>query len=78
MLLKAYRVLPVNRRFTFQPAAVTFPTTPEQVSTIVQTAVKYNRHVVARSGGVNHCQLLFVFQKPFLTRLDSIAMSRMA
>ncbi|KXN89297.1 Reticuline oxidase [Leucoagaricus sp. SymC.cos] len=40
-----------NHRFTFHPTAVTFPQTPEQVSTIVQTAVKYNTHVSARSGG---------------------------
>lgn len=32
---------------------MTFPTTPEQVSVIVEIAAKYNTHVSARSGGVS-------------------------
>ncbi|KAF9447904.1 Glucooligosaccharide oxidase [Macrolepiota fuliginosa MF-IS2] len=42
---------PFNRRFTFQPAAVTFPKKPEEISNIIQIATKYQKHVVARSGG---------------------------
>lgn len=42
----------VNRRFNFQPAAITFPTTSEEISEIVRVAAKYDKPVTARSGGV--------------------------
>jgi hypothetical protein len=40
-----------NQRFTIQPAAITFPNTPQDVSTILQIAQGCNYSVVARSGG---------------------------
>uniref|UniRef100_A0A8H7Y257 FAD-binding PCMH-type domain-containing protein n=1 Tax=Psilocybe cubensis TaxID=181762 RepID=A0A8H7Y257_PSICU len=40
-----------NLRFTLNPAAVTFPTTPQQISTILSLTTKYNHQAVARSGG---------------------------
>ena len=46
----------VNERYTFQPAAVTFPSSPSEVSRIVKAGVAHNRRVVARSGGVRDCQ----------------------
>ena len=41
-----------NLRFNFQPAAITFPNTTQDVSTIMQITQKFNYSVVARSGGV--------------------------
>ncbi|KAF8634258.1 hypothetical protein AX17_004215 [Amanita inopinata Kibby_2008] len=40
-----------NRRFTFKPAAVTYPSSAEQVAEIVKIGAAYNHRVVARSGG---------------------------
>ncbi len=40
----------VNRRFTFQPSAIFFPTTAQDVSSAIKLAVKYDHNVVARSG----------------------------
>ncbi|KAE9389963.1 glucooligosaccharide oxidase [Gymnopus androsaceus JB14] len=40
-----------NLRFTLEPAAVAYPTTPEEVSSIIQVGVDNNLKVVARSGG---------------------------
>ncbi|KAF9556534.1 FAD-binding domain-containing protein [Agrocybe pediades] len=40
-----------NQRFTFQPAAIALPTSPEQVSTVVKAAAANSYQVVARSGG---------------------------
>ncbi|KAJ7029191.1 glucooligosaccharide oxidase [Mycena alexandri] len=40
-----------NRRFTFSPVAVAFPTTVSQVSTAVAAGTAQNYEVVARSGG---------------------------
>lgn len=40
-----------NKRLTIRPAAVTFPSTPQQVAKIVKVGGKYNHQVVARSGG---------------------------
>ncbi|KAF8878834.1 glucooligosaccharide oxidase [Infundibulicybe gibba] len=40
-----------NLRFTFKPAAVSFPATPEQVSSAVKLGSSYGHHVAARSGG---------------------------
>ncbi|KJA13767.1 Glucooligosaccharide oxidase [Hypholoma sublateritium FD-334 SS-4] len=40
-----------NRRFTFQPSAIFFPITAQDVSSAIKLAVKYNHQVVARSGG---------------------------
>ncbi|KAH9484717.1 Xylooligosaccharide oxidase [Psilocybe cubensis] len=40
-----------NLRFTFKPAAVAYPTTPQQISTILSLTTKYNHQAVARSGG---------------------------
>ena len=42
----------VNLRFSFQPAAVTYPKTPQDVSEIIQLGAAYNLQVAARSGGV--------------------------
>jgi hypothetical protein len=47
-----------NLRFIFQPAAITFPNTAQDVSAIMQIAQEFNYSVVARSGGVR----LFVIQ----------------
>jgi len=52
----------VNLRFDFEPAAVAFPTTIEEVSDVVRLGDKINHQVVARSGGVcnsNHTPKLF-------------------
>lgn len=43
----------VNLRFTFKPAAVAFPKTPQEVSTIVKIGNALKLRVVARSGGVS-------------------------
>ncbi|KAF8317049.1 glucooligosaccharide oxidase [Amanita rubescens] len=40
-----------NERYTFQPAAITYPSTTQQVSRIVKVGVTHNHRVVARSGG---------------------------
>ncbi|KAF5378039.1 hypothetical protein D9757_011518 [Collybiopsis confluens] len=40
-----------NLRFTFSPAAVTFPTTPDQVALVVKAAHDNNYIVVPRGGG---------------------------
>ncbi|KAF9474996.1 glucooligosaccharide oxidase [Pholiota conissans] len=40
-----------NRRFTFQPAAVFFPKTAQDVSSAMKLGVKYGFQVVSRSGG---------------------------
>ncbi|KAF9050604.1 glucooligosaccharide oxidase [Panaeolus papilionaceus] len=40
-----------NRRFTFKPAAVTYPRNTQDVSTIVKISAQYNYSVSARSGG---------------------------
>ncbi|KAF8878851.1 glucooligosaccharide oxidase [Infundibulicybe gibba] len=40
-----------NLRFTFKPVAVSFPATPEQVSSAVKLGSSYGHHVAARSGG---------------------------
>ncbi|KIL58656.1 Glucooligosaccharide oxidase [Amanita muscaria Koide BX008] len=40
-----------NARFTFHPAAVTFPSTPHQVAEIIKIGEKFNYKVIARSGG---------------------------
>lgn len=47
----------VNLRFTFKPAAVTFPKTPQDVSEIVKLGNTQNIQVVARSGGVSDIYL---------------------
>jgi hypothetical protein len=43
----------VNQRFVFTPAVVAFPTTLAQVFTIVQTTVKYKKHVSTQGGGIS-------------------------
>lgn len=40
-----------NLRFTFEPAAIVFPKTTKDVSSILQLAQQFNFPVVARSGG---------------------------
>ncbi|TFK37512.1 glucooligosaccharide oxidase [Crucibulum laeve] len=40
-----------NLRFEFKPAVVAYPSSPQQVSDIVNTGAKYQYRVVARSGG---------------------------
>ncbi|KAF8633802.1 hypothetical protein AX15_001244 [Amanita polypyramis BW_CC] len=40
-----------NRRFTIDPAAITFPKSPDEVSKIVKIGADCRRSVVARSGG---------------------------
>ena len=42
----------VNLRFTYKPAAITFPKNTQDVSTIIQIAQEFSYSVVARSGGV--------------------------
>jgi len=44
--------LQVNLRFTFEPAAIAFPNTAQDVSTVLKIGQQYNFQVVARSGGV--------------------------
>ena len=55
---KLFMILTVNLRFSFNPAAITFPNTAQDVSTILQIAQEFNYSVAARSGGVR----LFVIQ----------------
>ncbi|KDR68209.1 hypothetical protein GALMADRAFT_231441 [Galerina marginata CBS 339.88] len=40
-----------NLRFTFKPAAITFPKTSEDVSTVLKLSTAHNFRAVARSGG---------------------------
>ncbi|KAG6829565.1 hypothetical protein H0H92_004112 [Tricholoma furcatifolium] len=40
-----------NLRFSYQPAAVTYPKTQQEVSEVVKLGAAYNMTVVARSGG---------------------------
>ncbi|KAJ4464522.1 glucooligosaccharide oxidase, partial [Lentinula edodes] len=40
-----------NLRFVFEPFAVAYPTTPEDVSSIIQAGIDNNLQVVARGGG---------------------------
>ncbi|PFH46160.1 Glucooligosaccharide oxidase [Amanita thiersii Skay4041] len=40
-----------NRRFTFSPVAVTYPTSANQVADVVKLGTAYNYKIVARSGG---------------------------
>ncbi|KAF8874585.1 hypothetical protein BD779DRAFT_1804885 [Infundibulicybe gibba] len=42
-----------NLRLTFKPVAVSFPATPEQVSSAVKLGSSYGHHVAARSGGLH-------------------------
>ncbi|KAG5641033.1 hypothetical protein DXG03_006314, partial [Asterophora parasitica] len=44
-------IAPVNLRFTFKPAAITYPKTANQISEIVKLGAVQNLPVVARSGG---------------------------
>ena len=41
-----------NLRFTFEPAAIAYPNTAQDVSTVLKMAQQSNYQVVARSGGV--------------------------
>lgn len=41
-----------NLRFTVFPVAITYPTTVEQISTVVKVGASQKLNVVARSGGV--------------------------
>ncbi|KAJ7780277.1 glucooligosaccharide oxidase [Mycena maculata] len=43
--------LAYNRRFTLDPLAIAYPTTPQQVAAAVRAGVAQNMEVVARSGG---------------------------
>ena len=43
-----------NLRFNFQPAAITYPKSPEDVSKIVKIGASSGLKVVARSGGVSN------------------------
>ncbi|KAJ4491020.1 glucooligosaccharide oxidase [Lentinula aciculospora] len=40
-----------NLRFTLEPTAIAYPTTPEDVSTIIQAGIDNNLQMVARGGG---------------------------
>ncbi|KAF4621337.1 hypothetical protein D9613_000019 [Agrocybe pediades] len=42
---------PFNLRFDFEPAAVAFPTSAQEISDIIKLGNKVNHNVVARSGG---------------------------
>lgn len=44
-------VHPYNLDHRYNPAAVTYPTTPEQVGEVVKCAKQYGKAVQARSGG---------------------------
>ena len=46
------KLFTVNLRFKFDPAAVTFPKTTQDVSNILKIANSLNYQAVARSGGV--------------------------
>ena len=54
--LRSWRILMsssiVNRRYTVNPAVITFPTETSHVADIVSTARTYGYKVAARSGGV--------------------------
>ncbi|PPQ72041.1 hypothetical protein CVT24_008082 [Panaeolus cyanescens] len=42
---------PFNRRFSYQPVAVTFPRSPKEVSTIMKISTHHNVSFTAQSGG---------------------------
>ncbi|KAH8827632.1 hypothetical protein DL96DRAFT_1105693 [Flagelloscypha sp. PMI_526] len=44
-------LLPVNARYTYKPAVVTYPTSADQVAEVVKLGGQYHLSVVARSGG---------------------------
>jgi len=43
----------VNLRFSVQPAAITYPNNPQDVSTIIKISVAHDLPVVSGSGGVS-------------------------
>ncbi|KAF8221443.1 glucooligosaccharide oxidase [Tricholoma matsutake] len=47
----ASAITPYNLRFSFQPVAVTYPRTPEDISTIIKIGASSGLEIVARSGG---------------------------
>jgi len=56
----------VNRRYTFQPAAIALPSTPQHVSTILLASAANNFQVVGRSGGVSTTHLLLGVEMIYL------------
>lgn len=48
-----FYILADNLRYTFTPAAVTTPSTPQHVSTIIKAAAANGFQVSARGGGVS-------------------------
>jgi len=56
----------VNRRYTFQPAAIALPSTPQHVSTILLASAANNVQVVGRSGGVSTTRLLLGVDMTYL------------
>lgn len=43
----------VNLRFSFQPAAIAYPTSPQEVSELIKLGVANKLQVVPRGGGVS-------------------------
>lgn len=56
----------VNRRYTFQPAAIALPSTPQHVSTILLASAANNVQAVGRSGGVSTTRLLLGVDMTYL------------
>ena len=42
----------VNKRFSFQPAGITYPHSPDEISKIIKIGTSNNFGIAARSGGV--------------------------
>ena len=66
---KPFHVPTDNLRFTFRPAAIAFPNTTQDVSTIMQVAQEFNYSVVARSGGVRFSSYYLTPVVVYLTAL---------
>ena len=63
---------PDNLRFVFQPAAIAYPNTAQDVSAVLKIAQQFNYSVVARSGGVRlfNLSIIQVHHSNLLTALQ--------
>jgi len=66
------KTLSVNQRFTFAPAAITYPNNAQDVSTILKVAQQYDQKVAARSGGVRRPFLIPIAQSLSANRQENV------
>lgn len=57
-----------NQRFSFKPAAVVYPKSPQDVSEVIKIGASHHLRVVARSGGVSHRYISYLRRTLGLTR----------